>query len=107
MSSHVSINCHVCGAILNDGHDSLPGGLAPLLAALGAPVREWSGKNGVDVLPALQGAIMQLEDDMLRDDYRRRFAAPDSWSRVDFVEPFLRSMRDAICRDPQAVIHAD
>lgn len=107
MGSYVSVHCHTCGEILNHGHDSLPGGLRMLFAELGVPVQEWRGKIGVDVLPALTTAIHELEGDADIGDYRRRHdEAGAPWSRVDFTLPFLRAMRDAICRDPLAVINA-
>lgn len=107
MSTHVTVNCHTCGETLNHGRDHLPSGLGPLFDELGAPVREWHGKTGVDVLPKLASAIRELEQDIGLDDYRRRHdGGGTEWSRIDFALPFLRAMRDAICRDPWAVIHA-
>lgn len=105
MSYHATVNCHTCGETLNYGHTSLPYGLKDLFAELACPVQDWTGKTGVQVLPQLQFAIAQLENDADIGDYRRRHHDDRAdWDRVDFALPFLRSMRDAICRDPHATL---
>ncbi len=108
MSHDVSVNCHTCGNALNDGHFSLPAGCAGLFAELGVPVLDWAGKTGVSVLPQVQCAVTNLENNT---EYYRYAHDSDTesefgaWSRVDFALPFLTALRDGICRDPWAVIH--
>lgn len=105
MSYDVYVSCHTCGSALNDEKSSLPYGLKLLFDELGSPVAEWNGKTGVSVLPQLQSAIYALECDLAIGDLKRRHDndSPE-WSRVDFALPFLRAMRDAICRDPYATL---
>lgn len=106
MSHDVSVNCHTCGNALNHAHTSLPAGCKGLFEDLGAPIYDWSGKTGVHVLSALQSAITQLENET--EYYRERHDGANlanDWSRVDFALPFLKALRDGICRDPWAVIH--
>ncbi len=105
MSSTVGVHCHTCGNMINHANSSLPGGLGPLFAELGCPVREWDGKTGVELLPRLQSAVSELTLDRDIGDYRRRHDTdPTGWSRVDFALTFLTALRDAFCSEPYATL---
>lgn len=104
MSYDAYVSCHTCGEALNHANTSVPGGIDLLLRALGCPLRDWNGMTGVTVLPMLHAAVQRLSDDVdaLRRDFEK---TPLEWSPIDVAAKILPAMRDAICRDPWAVIH--
>lgn len=106
MSYDVYVSCHTCGNALNHANTSVPGGLDGILIELGCPLREWNGKSGVEVLPRLQYAVQTLSDVDEFPDWK--FKYPDrggGWEPADIAKTLLTVMRDAICREPEAVIH--
>lgn len=48
-----------------NGHTNMTSNIAGVWDKAGAPLREWSGKTGLHVLPELQAAINELSRDML------------------------------------------
>lgn len=106
MSYDVGVHCHTCGNDLTYGHGNMTSNIAGLWDKAGAPLRDWDGKTGIDVLPQLQGAITALTDpDMLpyeREEYEALVRGGGSWGTFEDAAKYLIVIRDAICRDPWA-----
>lgn len=113
MSYDVAVSCHTCGSALNRQTNIFSGIPQGIMAELGCPLLDWDGKTGVEVLPALQSAVTRLsEADLhdirrLQDKFNSRTGIPhEDYDKVLLVaREFLTDMRDAICREPMAVIH--
>lgn len=106
MSYDVGVHCHTCGYDLTNGHGNMTSNVARIWDKAGAPLRDWNGKTGVEVLPQLQAAIAELSDpDMLlidRQQYEDLVRGGGTWGTYQSALDFLIVIRDAICRDPQA-----
>ena len=107
MSYDITVACHTCGEDLMRGHGNMTSNISGVWDKAGAPLRDWDGKIGVDVLPALQAAINELSRDMLpyeRAEYDALVRGGGSWGTFENAVEFLTRIRDAICRDPWARI---
>jgi hypothetical protein len=106
MSYDVYVCCHVCGEDLMGGYTNMTSNVAGVWDAAGAPIRDWDGKQGVDVLPRLAGAIRHLRQLLPyeREELEELVRGGGSWGTVDSALEFLERIRDAICRNPLAKI---
>ncbi len=107
MSYDVYVYCHACGSDQMNGHTNMTSNVSGVWDKAGAPLRDWDGKTGIDVLPQLQGAITELSRDMLpyeREEYETLVRGGGTWGTVESALEFLTRIRDAICRNPDAVI---
>lgn len=104
MSYDVGVHCHTCGNDLTYGHGNMTSNVSRVWTKAGAPLREWDGKTGLEVLPQLQLAISTLSDLLPceRAEYEALVRGGGSWGTVDSAREFLVVIRDAICRDPLA-----
>lgn len=106
MSYNVSVHCHTCGNDLTFGHGNMTSNVSGVWMEAGAPLKDWDGKTGVDILAQLQSAITVLSNLMPyeREEYKKLVRGDGSWGTVDSAREFLIVIRDAICRDPQATL---
>lgn len=106
MSYDVGVHCHTCGHDLTGGRGNMTSNVAQVWTKAGAPLRDWHGKTGVDVLPQLQRAIAELSDLLPyeREEYDKLVRGGGRWGTVDSAREFLTVLRDAICRDPLATL---
>lgn len=103
MSYNVGVHCHTCGNTLND-RDNYTSNVSRVWDKAGAPLREWDGKIGLEILPALHGAIKTL-DNLLpyeRTEYEQLVRGEGTWGDIEGATAFLKSIRDGICADPYA-----
>lgn len=106
MSYDVSISCHTCGEDLMGGYGNMTSNISGVWNKAGAPLKDWHGKIGVDVLPYLATAIGTLKDlaPYERKEYEELVRGGGSWGTIEHALEFLCRIRDAICRDPYSRI---
>ena len=106
MSYDVSISCHTCGEDLMGGYGNMTSNVSGVWNKAGAPLKDWHGKTGVDVLPQLAAAISTLTnlDPYERKEYEELVRGGGTWGTIESAHEFLCRIRDAICRDPYSRI---
>jgi hypothetical protein len=106
MSYDVGVNCHTCGNDLTYGHGNMTSNVARVWDSLGAPLRDFHGRTGMTVLPAVQNAIRRYEDMLPWElEHLESLVRGDgSWGKARDAYEFLIRIRDAICLDPLASV---
>lgn len=101
MSYDVYVNCHTCGSdlIRPSGCNNMTSNLSKMWTEAGAPLRDFKGKQALEVLPLLQQAVDRLKDDPF---YYRTLEPDNGWGNYDNCVEFLERILAACARDPLA-----
>lgn len=98
MSYDVTLTCDKCSSVMCDLN--MTSNVAPMWRTAGLDLREHHGESASTLLPTLQVAI----DAMLEDPDRYRAMNPgNGWGNYEGTLRFLQELRDAACRNPDAL----
>lgn len=110
MSYDVSVNCTHCGCTVVDANYTT--NMAWLWRHEGCDLREYDGKQALEMLPRLQIAIDAMEseisvfgDQAYKHNPETKNSFPSNgWGDVHSCLGFLKDLRDGLCRCPDGIV---
>lgn len=100
VSYDVYVCCHTCGSDLVR-QNNITSNLARMWDAAGCPLRDFNGRPAYELLPRLQNALDNLQDD---SDRFMAMEPENGWGTYAQCVDYLRGILAACARDPFATV---